>query len=1012
MKRIIRSISSVLLVLIITLGLAGCQSTASVSVQDVPAIVLPGGTAQSEEAVPAKAEDTEKSYTYTYAGYELTAVAGDGYVDLLYPEVVTDSDAAAFFASEVAKYGSYLDGVTYSFIDGGARIALPQSADDSAVKEGIESLFDDLDAYLASLYAPAAEEPAPEAVAAEDVHSYSYAGYSMDIVVGDGYADLICPSVVTDDDIASFFAYEVEKYGSYIDGITYTLTDNGARLNIPSSVDRETVNANADNLFADVVEYVESLFVVDVPVEVNAEDVHSYSYSGYSMDIVVGDGYADLICPSVVTDDDIASFFAYEVEKYGSYIDGITYTLTDNGARLNIPSSVDRETVNANADNLFADVVEYVESLLVVEEVVEITPAEESVPAAEPDVYTCSYAGYSMDVVVADGYVDLIYPSVVTENDVVAFFAFEVEKYGSFLDGVVYSFTDDGVRLSLPEGVTREDVEACVPFIPEDIAEFVASLAEPVPEPAVVEEVAESAPAEESVLPAAAPEPVVYPFGIEPVVKNAQGDKSFDLFIVHTNDVHGRINEGEDGSMGYAKLSTLLSMARSITDNILLLDAGDVFHGTNLANIFSGQTVAELLSIVGYDAVAPGNHDFNYGTERLEEIAAWAEDNGTYRILSANITDEDGYLIFQPYQIYDFNGFKVCVIGLTTPDTKTKSHPKNTEGIEFLNDVVLDNAQYAIDLAHEISDFVIVLGHLGVVPDGETGITSEYVCQNLDGIDLFIDGHSHTVMDGGEVVNGTVITSTGMYLENLGVVQIHVEDGEAEIDDVFLIPAADVIDPASSELFTSLGVTSIPADPEVLSYVEEKEAELDERFGTVIAELPMALNGERADVRTKKTNLSKLLCEAMTAESGADFTIVNGGGIRASLNAGPVTIGDVNNVLPFTNIITVCTITPADVYKALEHGYSMLPEQNGAFSQTDLSVVYSASAPAGERIKKVILNGTVLDRNDSTTEYRVATNDFMAAGGDGYTMFGNVLTEGSMLNEVFMSYLSSLYPAR
>ena len=155
-----------------------------------------------------------------------------------------------------------------------------------------------------------------------------------------------------------------------------------------------------------------------------------------------------------------------------------------------------------------------------------------------------------------------------------------------------------------------------------------------------------------------------------------------------------------------------------------------------------------------------------------------------------------------------------------------------------------------------------------------------------------------------------------------------------------------------------------------------------------------------------------LICQAMTAESGADFTIVNGGGIRASLSAGPVTIGNVNDVLPFTNIITVCSITPAGVYEALEHGYSLLPEQNGAFSQTDLSVVYSASAPAGERIKKVILNGTVLDRNDTVTEYKVATNDFMAAGGDGYTMFGNVLSEGSMLNEVFMDYISGLYPVR
>ena len=729
----------------------------------------------------------------------------------------------------------------------------------------------------------------------------------------------------------------------------------------------------------------------------------TYTLAGYELTFVIGDGYVDLLYPSIVTDGDAAAFFAYEVEKYGSLADGITYSFIDGGARLNLPASVDSETAKAYVQPMFQDITAYVMALSAPKAEAAVEAEEPAPVAAEPETITYTLAGYELTFVIGDGYVDLLYPSIVTDGDAAAFFAYEVEKYGSLADGITYSFIDGGARLNLPASVDSETAKAYVQPMFQDITAYVMALS--APKTAETVEVA-------SVVEPAAEVPVVYPFGVDPVVKNTQGDEEFDLFIAHTNDVHGRIVEGEDGSMGYSKLSTLLKMARSITDNVLLLDAGDVLHGTNLANIFEGQTVAELLDMLGYDAVAPGNHDFNYGAERLEEIARWAEDNASYRVISANITDEDGYLIFQPYQIYDFNGFKVCVIGLTTPDTKTKSHPKNTEGLDFLNDVVIDNAQYAIDLAHELADFVVVLGHLGVVPDGESGITSEYVCENLDGIDLFIDGHSHTVMDGGEVVNGTVITSTGNYLQNLGVVQIHVDGNDAEISDVFLIPAEDVIDPSSSELFASLGITSIPSDPDVDAYIAEKQAELDERFGAVIADLPMDLDGERANVRTRKTNLSKLICQAMTAESGADFTIVNGGGIRASLSAGPVTIGNVNDVLPFTNIITVCSITPAGVYEALEHGYSLLPEQNGAFSQTDLRVVYSASAPAGERIKKVILNGTVLDRNDTVTEYKVATNDFMAAGGDGYTMFGNVLSEGSMLNEVFMDYISGLYPVR
>ena len=492
-----------------------------------------------------------------------------------------------------------------------------------------------------------------------------------------------------------------------------------------------------------------------------------------------------------------------------------------------------------------------------------------------------------------------------------------------------------------------------------------------------------------------------------------EGDTDgFYLYIGHTNDVHGRIVSGEDGSMGYAKLGTLVDMAKSMTDDILLLDGGDTLHGTNLANMFEGQTVLEIMADVGYDAMTPGNHDFNYGFERLEEAAAWAEDNSSFRILSANISDENGYLLFQPYQIYDFNGFLVSVVGITTPDTKTKSHPDNTEGVEFLSDAVVENAQAAIDLMHELSDFVIVLGHIGVVPDGESGLTSEIIAENIDGIDLFIDAHSHTVMDGGEMVNGTLIVSTGQYLNNLGIVEVRVDaDGEATIEDAYLLPASEVLDPSTGTLLNSLGVTEVKDDPEIISYIEAKQDELEDILGEVVAELPMDLNGERSAVRTGKTNLSSLICAAMTNESGADFTITNGGGIRASLKAGPVTLGDINNVLPFTNIITVCEITPKDVYAALEHGYSLLPEENGAFSQTDLRVVYSASAPAGERIKKVYLGNVLLDRNDDETLYKVASNDFMAAGGDGYTMFGRVLTEGGLLNEVFADYLAKLYPA-
>ena len=225
-----------------------------------------------------------------------------------------------------------------------------------------------------------------------------------------------------------------------------------------------------------------------------------------------------------------------------------------------------------------------------------------------------------------------------------------------------------------------------------------------------------------------------------------------------------------------------------------------------------------------------------------------------------------------------------------------------------------------------------------------------------------------------------------------------------------LIPAADVIDPSSSALAAGLGITSVADDPQVIAYIDELNADLEERFSQVVATVPVDLDGERNHVRTRVTNLSRLICAAMTNETGADFTIINGGGIRASIAAGDVTLGDINNVLPFTNTVTVCEITGAQALEALEFGYSMVPESNAAFSQSDLRVAYDASAEPGHRITRVrLFDGSLLDPEAT---YTVATNDFMAAGGDGYTMFGRVVQEGRQLNEVFADYLAMLYPVK
>ena len=984
MRRFSGNILLVLLSLMLVIGLVGCQSTAEIAEQTPPAEIA---ESTGEPEVSVEAESAPVVRDYDVAGYNLRAIITEGKTVLEYPDFIIDSDVHEFFAVENEKYGLGDLGVVY-MIENPGTVALgyPKTYSEDIVIAELEMLVDDLRAYVG-----APVEEVPEVISSE----YEIAGYTLSTEVSVGETVLEYPAFILDDEVIEFFAVENEKYGLGDLGVVYSLEGDGvAVLTYPEEYSVDTVQSELENLVADLAAYVGAPLVevtepepvaVEEPEPVVVEEVvlpeppvmKNYGIYGYILHTEVGDGEVVLEYPG--------------------------------RAVLTYPETYSRDVVSAELDLLVEDLLAYLAAPAEPEEAaVEPEPVvvEEVVLPEPPVMKNYGIYGYILHTEVGDGEVVLEYPAFIPDEDVIGFFAVENEKYGLGDLGVVYTLEGDGrAVLTYPDTYSRDVVSAELDLLVEDLLAYLAAPAEPEeaavePEIVVVEE---AVPAE--------PEEIVYPYGIEPIVK-AEGDTDgFDLYIVHTNDVHGRIVAGEDGSMGYAKLDTLLKEARTVFPDILLLDAGDTLHGTNLANMFEGQTVLEIMDMLGYDAMVPGNHDFNYGYERLAEAAEWAEDNASFRILGANITDEDGYMLLQPYQIFDYNGFKVCVLGLSTPDTKTKSHPKNTEGIEFLHQAVIDNAQYAIDLAHEYADFVIVLGHMGVVPDGESGITSEYICENLDGIDLFIDGHSHTVMDGGEMVNGAMITSTGQYLNNVGIVEVHVdEDNNAEIENAFLLSAEEVLDPSTGSMLRYYGINEVPDDPEVDAYVAEKNEELDAILSEVVANIPMDLNGERADVRTRKTNLSKLICEAMTAESGADFTIMNGGGIRASLNAGPVTLGDINNVLPFTNTITVCRITPAGIYAALEHGYSLLPEQNGAFSQTDLSVVYSAKAPAGERIKRVYLGDELLDKTDDSTEYLVATNDFMAAGGDGYTMFGKVVTEGSMLNEVFIDYLTEVYP--
>ncbi len=452
-----------------------------------------------------------------------------------------------------------------------------------------------------------------------------------------------------------------------------------------------------------------------------------------------------------------------------------------------------------------------------------------------------------------------------------------------------------------------------------------------------------------------------------------------DLTILHTNDTHGRLEEGKYDGMGFAKISTLVNDFRDKEDHVLLLDAGDVFHGQNIVNLVEGESAAEILNSIGYDAVTLGNHDFNFGQERIEEL----NDMTDFPLLAANLDPElvDGYVV------EEIDGVEVGIFGLATPETAYKTHPKNVEGLTFRDPVEV--SQEMVDKLSDEVDVIIALSHLGMSEGSDH--TSTMVAEEVDGIDLIVDGHSHHVLEEGEMVNDTLIVQAGEYDKNLGIVNLEIEDNE-------------VVNKEAS-LYTKEEAEDVEPDSDILDLIADIKDKNEEITSEVIGETAVELDGERENVRTGETNLGNLLTDAMLDAVDAEVAITNGGGIRASIDKGDVTRGEVISVLPFGNTVVVKEMKGSKLLDALEHGVSEYPATEGLFPQIGgMNLVFAFDRPAGERVLEVRVNGEPLDY-DST--YRVATNDFMAAGGDGYDMFEDADTfqEAGGLEEVLMDYI-------
>ncbi|MGM0601788.1 MAG: bifunctional metallophosphatase/5'-nucleotidase [Bacillota bacterium] len=470
----------------------------------------------------------------------------------------------------------------------------------------------------------------------------------------------------------------------------------------------------------------------------------------------------------------------------------------------------------------------------------------------------------------------------------------------------------------------------------------------------------------------------------------AAAAEEVNIRIYHHNDTHARVEEGSYAGMGFAKIATLVKEGRREMDNVLYLDAGDAFHGQVIANVNEGEAIAYIFNIMDLDALALGNHDFNYGQERLKELKEISD----FPLLAANLKEKDGKdsPLADNYIIKEYDGVRVGIFGLATPETAYKTHPKNVEGLIFADPV--ESAREMVEELEGKTDVVIGLFHLGLSEGSK--YTSKMVAEQVDGIDVIVDGHSHHTLENGMMVNDTLITMAGEYDKNLGVIDLTVEDNAVRSKKASLI-SKEMAEDVKPDKIISMVVDSMNAANEKIT---------SQVVGTALVEL----EGDRAVVRTGESNLGNLIADAIRIKLDADAAITNGGGIRASINKGEITKGEVITVLPFGNTAMAVRVKGSDLRAALEHGISEYPAEEGLFPQVSgIKFTFDPEKAAGERIKKVWVKGKELDPDRN---YVVATNDFMAAGGDGYTMFKGapIVKEAGGLEEVVMEYLENRSP--
>jgi 5'-nucleotidase len=493
-------------------------------------------------------------------------------------------------------------------------------------------------------------------------------------------------------------------------------------------------------------------------------------------------------------------------------------------------------------------------------------------------------------------------------------------------------------------------------------------------------------------------------------------DETFALTIMHTNDVHGWHEPNGDGNGGAARQAAVVKQIRAEAENNLLLDGGDRFTGTLFHLQWQGQDSAQIMNMIGYDAMTLGNHEFDNG----DDVLAAFVDALNFPVVTANVDFSESPVLagkINPYAVLEIGGEQIGIIGLVTAESEILSSPGPE--LVFDHDLVAVTQGVVDELTEQGVNKIILVTHIGFDAD----VT---VAQAVSGVDVVVGGHTNTFLS--NVYSGAAgeypVVLESASAEPVLVVQASTATRYLGRLDVEFDAAGVLASWSGDAILLSKYVTP---DPEVSDLVAGLAAPIAELQNTVVSEAAVPLTGDRAVCRVEECNLGNLITDAMRLETGAQIGLMNGGGIRADIDEGEITMGEILTVHPFGNLISTFELTGTDVIATLEHSVSTIEltdagmvQRGGAqgrFLQVSgLKVVFDPTQEAGSRVVSVEVEGEdgSFAPIDPDTIYSVAGLNFFRQGGDGFEVLAtnaiNPYDQGRVDFEVKLNYMEANAP--